>query len=116
MARQVGNSQWPRIGERRHTATLQRATTTTDSSGGRTQVWVAYDSWKVKVTTVPFAVSDSQATSQYLLEGIYRSDLEVGDRVLIRGLKLKVILVDNPELRNRTTVAHCSKSTNTNAA
>ena len=77
--------------------------------GGRTQTWAAYDSWAVKVTTVPFAVSDSQATSQYLLEGLYRNDIEVGDRVLIRGLKLKVILVDNPELRNKTLVAHCSK-------
>jgi len=113
MARQIGGSAWPRIGERRHVATLQRATTTTDSMGGRSQTWAAYDSWKVKVTTVPFAVSDSQATTQYLLEGLYRNDVEVGDRVLIRGLKLKVILVDNPELKNRTTIATCSKWTAT---
>jgi hypothetical protein len=113
MPRQIGGSEWPRTGERRHAATLQRATTTTDSMGGRSQVWVAYDSWRVKVTTVPFAVSDSQATSQYLLEGLYRSDIQVGDRVLIRGLKLKVILVDNPELRNRTTIATCAKWTAT---
>lgn len=114
MARQVGGSAWPRTGERRHKATLQRATTTYDESRGRTQTWVAYDSWAVKVTTVPFAVSDSQATSQFLLEGLYRNDLEVGDRVLVRGMKLKVILLDNPELRNRTLVAHCSQWAATN--
>lgn len=82
--------------------------------GGRTQVWTAYDSWAVKVTTVPFAVSDTQATSQFLLEGLYRSDLQVGDRVLVRGLKLKVILLDNSELRNRTLVAYCSQWAATN--
>jgi head-tail adaptor len=114
MARQVGGSAWPRTGERRHKATLQRATSTTDSMGGRTQTWTAYDSWSVKVTTVPFAVSDSQATSQYLLEGLYRDDVLVGDRVLVKGLKLKVILLDNSELRNKTLVAHCSKWAATN--
>jgi head-tail adaptor len=109
-----GSGAWPRTGERRHKATLQRATNTTDSMGGRTQTWTAYDSWAVKVNTVPFAVSDSQATSQYQLEGLYRDDVLVGDRVLIRGLKLKVILLDNPELKNRTLVAHCSKWAATN--
>ena len=42
-----------------------------------------------------------------------QADVQVGDRVLIRGLKLKVILVDNPELKNRTTIATCSKWTAT---
>lgn len=115
----AGSTQWPTAGERNSRATLQYATPTTDSMGGRTEpTWTDFGTWWSKVTVVPFIVSDTQSSLIYQIEGPYRADLMThfqagtGLRVVVNGLTLKVFQVENPQLRNRNLVAHCAQAVN----
>jgi hypothetical protein len=111
-------SQWPRSGERRHRSVIQRPVVTTDLMGGRTTTWTSFSTWYVKVTAIPFVITDTQATVLHDCEGLYRSDLEVGYRVLIENgdfeLVLKILALENPDAKNRTLVAHCGNALATN--
>jgi hypothetical protein len=112
-------TQWPAAGERNVKATLQYATPTTDSMGGRTEpTWTEFGVWWSKVTVVPFIVSDTQSSLLYQLEGPYRADVVakfqagIGLRALVNGLILKVFQVENPQERNRNLVLHCAQAVN----
>lgn len=113
-------TQWPKAGERHAKVSLQYATPTTDTMGGRTEpVWTNFATWSVKVTVVPFIVSDTQSSLLYQLEGPYLADLMThfhagtGLRARVQGLTLKVFQVERPQLRSRTLVAHCAQAINT---
>lgn len=115
-----GSTQWPNAGERHAHVTLQYATLTTDAMGGRSDpTWTEFGTWWAKVTVVPFIVSDTEATLLYDLEGPYRADLVdrfnagTSIRAVVNGDTLKVFQVENPQLRNRTLIAHCGKAVNT---
>lgn len=112
---------WPSAGERQGLAVVQYATVVTDALGGRSDpTWTTFaSSWHVKVTVTPFVVSDTQAAMLYQIEGPYRADVvshyDAGRslRVLVHGFTLKVIELENPQLRNRTVILHCGKATTT---
>ncbi len=113
-------TQWPAAGERSSKVLLQVAALTKDTMGGRTEPrWTQFGVWWVKTTVVPFIVSDTQSSLIYQLEGQYRDDLMTafnegkGLRAIVNGLTLKVFQVENPQLRNRTLVAHCANATTT---
>ncbi len=112
------SAQWPTAGERRSKATLQVATLTTDAMGGRSQpIWAQFGTWFVKVTVVPFVVNETEATSLFDLEGLYRQDLldhfvaGQGVRLIVNGVTLKLLELENPLFHNRTLIAHCGKAT-----
>lgn len=88
--------------------------------GGRSEpTWTDFGTWWAKVLTVPFVNSDMTAAQMYQVEGPYRADLwdyfnaGTGVRVIANGLTLKVSLVENTQLRNRTLLAHCAPAVNT---
>ena len=110
------------IGQRRERVQIQKATTVTDSMGGRTDNrWREFGTWWAKVTVVPFVVSDTQATMLYQLEGLFRQDVldlfnaGTGLRAAVKksDLTMKVMAVEVPKLGNRNMVLHCAKETNT---
>jgi len=99
---------------------LQYATPTTDSMGGRGEpTWTDFGAWYVKATTVPDIVNETNASLLYQLEGPYRADLVtrfksgVGIRAVVNGQTLKVMQIENPQLRSRTLIAHCADATKT---
>lgn len=109
-------SQWPTTGERNVPCRLLYGTQTTDVIGGRTvTTWTPFGpTWHTKVTPLDFAPNETDATTTYEVEGPYREDLWnyfVGGRVVrlkTPHLMLKVFLVSNPQLRNRTLVCQCA--------
>lgn len=114
------SSQWPTAGERHAKTSLQYATPTTDAMGGRSEpTWTEFGTWFAKVLTVPSIVSDTQASLLYQIEGPYRADLlerfiaGTGLRAVVNGLTLKIFQVENPQLRNRTLIAHCANAVTT---
>jgi hypothetical protein len=114
------SSTWPTPGERQVRCALEYATPTTDAMGGRGEpTWTHFGTWWAKVTVVPIVPNDTNAVMLYAIEGPYRADLlsqfssGVGVRVIANDLTLKVFEVENPQLRNRTLVAHCAKAVNT---
>lgn len=117
-------NQWPTAGDRHARATLQYSTPTTDGMGGRGEpTWTDFGVWRVKAVTVPDIKNDTQSAILYQLEGPYRRDLVAKERggigvrlvVALAGydLVLKLIKTENPQLRNRTLVAHCADAVNT---
>ncbi len=113
-------SVWPTAGERATRCTLQYATPTTDAMGGRTEpTWTDFGNWWAKVTVVPIIPNETEAVLLYDVEGQYRADMlerfnsGVGVRIVANGLTLKVFQLENPQLRNRTLVAHCANAVNT---
>lgn len=113
-------AQWPAAGERHSRVTLQKATITTDAMGGRSDpTWTDFGKWWAKSTVVPFVVIETEATSLFDLEGPYRQDLQdyftggTGVRMVVNGLTLKLLELENPLLMNRHHIAHCGKATNT---
>ncbi len=116
----VSSAQWPLAGERKSRATLQYASVLEDEGGGRSDpTWATFGRWWAKTTVVPFVVNETEATSLFDLEGPYRQDLQdyfangVSVRLLVNGLTLKLIELENPLFHNRTLIAHCGKATNT---
>ena len=98
--------QWPTAGERRKKARIFYGVLTTDPMGGRSDpTWKpVLDNWWVKVTVVPFVVSETEATLLYDLEGLYVQDLldrfNSGQslRAVVENLTLKVFSVEDPYL------------------
>jgi hypothetical protein len=121
MAQPRQNSTWPLSGERQVRCRLQYATPQTDTMGGRSEpLWTDFGTWWAKVSVVPIIPNEIEAVLLYAVEGPYRSDLidrfntGVGIRIATpHSLTLKVFQVENPQLRNRTLVAHCANATNT---
>jgi hypothetical protein len=119
MAQPRQTGAWPASGERQVKCTLQYATPVTDTMGGRTEpTWTDFGGWWAKVTVVPIVPNETDAVL-HEVEGPYRSDLVgrftsgVGIRIVTPSLTLKVFQVENPQLRNRTLVAHCANAVNT---
>lgn len=116
-----GVAQWPLAGQRNVRCTLQYATPTTDSMGGRGEpTWTDFGTWWVRPSILPAVQNETESTLLYMMEGPYRQDLldywtsGTGLRLSTHNdLTLKVIQVENPELRNRTLVAHCANAVNT---
>jgi hypothetical protein len=88
--------------------------------GGRIEpTWNDFGRWWAAVSVLPIVQTETESTLMYHLEGPYRADLlgyftgGTGVRVVVNEVTLKVIQVENPQLRNRTLVAHCAKATNT---
>jgi hypothetical protein len=115
----VGAS-WPGSGERNVRCTLQYATPVTDAMGGRGEpTWTDFGAWWASVIVVPVIPNETEAVLLYAAEGPYRSDLierfnsGVGIRIKTPSLTLKVFQVENPQLRNRTLIAHCANASNT---
>jgi hypothetical protein len=126
---------WPSIGEMSVKTTLQFATPTTDTMGGRAEpLWTNFGTWFVKVTVVPIVPNETDAVILYEVEGKYRKDVinyfngisrppgvtlpsgftgGLGIRVVTGDVTLKVFQIENPYLRNRTLVAHCANAVNT---
>jgi hypothetical protein len=99
---------------------LQYSSVAKDDMGGRAEpTWTDFGIWWAKVLTVPFVQSDTTAALMYQAEGPYREDLwnyfagGTGVRLLAKGLTLKVSLIENPQLRNRTLLVHCAPAVNT---
>jgi hypothetical protein len=126
---------WPTAGERQVKCTLQYATPTIDAMGGRTEpTWTNFGGWDAKVTVVPIVPNETDAVLLYEVEGPYRRDLVeyangttrptgitlpagftggLSIRIVTTDLTLKVFAIENPQLRNRTLVAHCANAMNT---
>lgn len=97
-------------GGRRQRIQLQSPTTIVDSLKGRSITWTTYASASASVEPQPFVVSEQQATMLYLVTMPYRSTTAIGHRVLASGgLRLKVLEVNDPELRHRDTILHCAR-------
>lgn len=114
-APRASSAQWPTAGERHARASVEYATETTDVIGGRSHTWSTLGTWWVKVSTVPFVVNETEASLLYQLEGPYWATLQsrflAGTklRATVAGYVLTIVQVENPQLRNRTLVAHCGK-------
>jgi hypothetical protein len=114
------SSQWPSVGERHAKCTLQYATPVKDAMGGWGEPrWTDFDTWFAKVLTVPDISNEVDSIVLYLIEGPYVAALQsyfmgqVGLRILVKGMALKVFQVENPQLRNRTLIAHCAPAVST---
>ena len=102
-------------GQRRHLAALQEATITTDALGGRgPTAWTEFAQAYVAVNEQPFFKDEQDAAITYLVTLPYRADVvenhaaKVMQRVDVPGFKtLRVVLVQNPEARNRDLILHC---------
>lgn len=88
--------------------------------GGRGEpTWTDFGDWWAKVGVVPVIPNETEAVLLYQVEGPYRADVleyfttGTGLRIVANGLTLKVFQVENPQLRNRTLVAHCANAVNT---
>lgn len=119
MAQPRQSGAYPLGGERRVRCTLQYSTPTTDSMGGRGEpTWTAFGTWWAKVTVVPIVPSETEAVQLFEVEGPYRVDLlnrfnSVNSvRVKAKTLTLKVFMVENPQLLNRTLIAYCANAAN----
>jgi hypothetical protein len=108
-------SSWKTAGERRHQAVLQHPTYVTNSVGGRTiSGYTAYDSdYWVSVTPVPVFVDETNATVQFVIEGVYRTDVLSQDHVVANGQTYKVIEMVNPGEMNRSLQLLCLRAANT---
>lgn len=121
MAQPRQSSTWPLAGERQVLCRLQYATPTTDGMGGRSEpTWTEFGTWWAKVSVVPIIPNETEAVLLYAVEGPYMVDLitlfnsGVGIRIATpNALTLKVFQVENPQLKNRTLVAHCANAANT---
>lgn len=120
--RQQTSAAYPSSGDRGVHCTLQYATPTTDTMGGRTEPgWTDFGTWWAKLTSIPFVANETEAVTTYQIEGPYRRDFwdrfHGGFTVRIvtteLPITLKVMLLDNPQLANKTLVAHCAKAVNT---
>lgn len=112
------STQWPSVAQRNVDGTLEYATSARDSMGGSTApTWTYFGAWKVASSSVPVVVSETEATSVYVIEGPWRRDLwdhkQAGKtiRFLIPawGLALKILELDNPQFRNITLKATCAR-------
>ncbi len=120
MAQPRQGSSWPFAGEKHVKCTLQYSTPVTDTMGGRSEpTWTNFGSWWAKVTVVPIVPNETDAVGLYEVEGDFRRDMwdrfngGIGLRIVTTLVTLKVFLVENPQLRNRTLVAHCANAVNT---
>jgi head-tail adaptor len=101
-------------GERRHQLALQQGVAVTDALGGRSQAWVTYGTVRAAVESVPFVVSELQATVQFTVTMRYRADVVTKyragtqQRLVGAGQTLKVLAVVNQAQRNRDLVLHCA--------
>lgn len=96
-------------GKLRHRANLQSATEVEDLIKGRTETWSTYATVWASVREQPFVVSEDNATILYLVGIRYRSDVVKRQRVVVAGLTLKILEVENPERRNRKLTLHCAE-------
>jgi hypothetical protein len=119
MAQPRQGASWPAAGDRNIRCTLQYATPTTDTMGGRSEpIWTDFGSWWAKVIVVPIVPNETDAVLLYEVEGPYRADIATyfangtGLRVTTPSLTLKVFQVEDPQLRNRTLRLHCANAVN----
>jgi hypothetical protein len=120
MAQPRQGSSWPTAGERQTKCTLQYATPTTDTMGGRSEpTWTSFGTWWAKVIVVPIVPNETESVLLYEADGPYRSDVVsyfiggTGLRVTTADLALKVFQVEDPQLRKRTLRLHCANAVNT---
>lgn len=87
---------------------LQASVTVTDPLGGRTQVWTTYATTWASVTVVANVESEEEALVFYLIGVRYRADVLTQQRVIVGGLTLKILAVENMEMQDRRLVLHCA--------
>jgi hypothetical protein len=103
-------------GQRRHLGTVQEAVVVEDNLGGRKATnWITLGApWWVAVNEIPFFKDEKEATQTFTVTGPFRSDIptkhaaKVMMRVIAAGKTLKVVIVQNPEQRNRDLILHCT--------
>ena len=106
-----------RTGNYRHQATLQIASPTTDELQGRTEdTWVSFGTWRCSNKPLPSVKGETDATVSYVLEGLYWQ--EIWDRfysgktvrVVIGGMTLKVLAIENVQSLSRALKVHAAKA------
>src|SRR5262245_59462804 len=112
--------EYPSAGQRGIRCHLQFATPTTDGMGGRTEpIWQEFGTWWAQVTVLPIIPNETEAVLLYQVEGPYRKPIVdkfntgKGVRIVTETLTLKVFQLENPDLKNRTLVAHCANTVKT---
>lgn len=104
-----------RAGQLRHRVELQEGVTVRDETGGGPETWPVFGRDQAAIDSMPFVVSETQATVLFQVSMRYRSDLvrkyESGKqlRIVGNGKTLKVLAIVNAEERNRDLVLHCGR-------
>ncbi len=104
-----------RSGQLRHRVELQEGVTVTDETGGGSETWVSFGFDQAAIDSLPFVVTETEATVLYQVSMRYRADLvsrfDAGTqiRVIGNGKTLKVLAIVNSEERNRDLVLHCGR-------
>lgn len=105
-------------GQRRRFVQLQKGVAVLDGLGGRSQTWPEFGQDWVAIDPTPIVASEIQATVLYNVSMRYRADVVenflagIQQRVVDegQGLTLKVLVVVNPEERNRDLVLSCAQA------
>lgn len=104
-----------RAGQLRHRVELQEGVQVRDETRGVTETWPRFGYDQAAIDSLPFVVSETQATVLFQVSMRYRSDLiakfDGGTqiRVVGNGKTLKVLAIVNAEERNRDLVLHCGR-------
>lgn len=100
-------------GDLRHEADFQSATKVVDALGGRSETWSTFASRvPAGMKDVPLVKSEDDATVVRLVTIRYRDDVRVEQRVIIDGLTLKILAIEQPGgRRKRKLILHCAEVT-----
>ncbi len=103
-----------RAGKMRHLASVQSGTAVGDGMGGiEEDGFRQFTTWPVEMEPKPFVNSESQAAMLYPVTGRYRRDIfdrfRAGEtiRLVVDGLTLKVMAIEDVQGRHRAMKAHC---------
>lgn len=106
-----------RTGRYEHVALLQSATgAVLDSKRGRVETFSQWGTWRVSVTDVARVRDEKDNSVLHVLEGLWRQDIwdrffGTGRtvRIVVKGMTLKVLNLENPDGRKRLMKAHTAK-------
>lgn len=107
-----------RTGRYDRVATLQAtASITVDTHRGSTENFAQFGTWRCSVDDKPFVRDEENSTVLHVLEGLWRQDIwdrfNGGKtvRILVDGMTLKVLALENPVPRYRVMKVHAAKVT-----